>query len=103
MSRMSRIGSFAAVVAVIGVLLLPASGAAGAPAAHKSGALINYVTTGKIKIAKRITVPFVVLPVNCNVATTLKIKGPYVKGADTEQGSLQAGVPAVTSSSRAGH
>ena len=32
--------------------------------------------------------------VNCNVVSTLKVKGPFVKGADTEQGSLQAGVPA---------
>ena len=93
MSRMSRIGTFAAAVAVIGVLLLPASGAAGAPAAHKSGAIINYLITGKIKIANRMAVPFQ-CSVNCNVVSTLKVKGPFVKGADTEQGSLQAGVPA---------
>jgi hypothetical protein len=93
MSRMSRIGSFAAAVAVIGALLLPASSAVGAATAHKSGALINYLTTGKIKISKRMVVPFQ-CSVNCNVVSTLKLKGPFVKGADTEQGSLQAGVPA---------
>jgi hypothetical protein len=89
---MSRLGSLAAAVAVIGALLLPASGA-GAPTAHKSGAIVNYLTTGKIKIAKRMAVPFV-CAVNCDVVSTLKVKGPFVKGSDTEQGSLQAGVPA---------
>ena len=93
MSRMSRIGSFAVAVAVIGALLLPASGAAGSPTAHKSGAIINYLTTGKLRIAKKIIVPFV-CSVNCDVVSSLKLKGPFVKGTDVEQGSLQAGVPA---------
>lgn len=93
MSRMSRIGSIAAAVAVIGALLLPASGAAGAPTAHKSGAIINYLTLGKIRIQKKIVVPFV-CSVNCDVVSTLKLKGPFVHGSDTEQGSLQAGVAA---------
>lgn len=93
MGRTSRIGSFAAAVALIGALLLPASGAAGSPTAHKSGAIINYVTTGKLRIAKRIIVP-IVCSVNCDVVSSLKLKGPFVKGTDVEQGSLQAGVPA---------
>lgn len=93
MSRKSRIGSFAVVVAVIGALLLPASGASGSPTAHKSGAIINYLTTGKLQIAKRIIVPFV-CSVNCDVVSSLKLKGPFVTGTDVEQGSLQAGVPA---------
>jgi hypothetical protein len=93
MSRTSRIGTFVAAVAVIGVMLLPASGAAAAPTAHKSGAIVNYLTTGKLKIAKKIIVPFV-CSVNCDVVSTLKLKGPLVNGSDTEQGSLQAGVAA---------
>jgi hypothetical protein len=93
MSRKSRFGSFAAAIAVIGVLLIPASSAVSAPTAHKSGAIINYLSTGKIKIAKRMTIPFQ-CAVNCNVVSTLKIKGPFVKGSDTESGSLPAGVPA---------
>jgi len=93
MGRTSRIGSFAVAVAVIGALLLPASGAAGSPTAHKSGAIINYLTTGKLQIAKRIIVPFV-CSVNCDVVSSLKLKGPFVQGTDVEQGSLQAGVPA---------
>jgi hypothetical protein len=93
MSRTSRIGIVFAAVAVVGVMLLPASGAAGAPTAHKSGAIVNYLTTGKLKIAKKIIVPFV-CSVNCDVVSTLKLKGPLVNGSDTEQGSLQAGVAA---------
>src|SRR4249919_679446 len=77
MGRTSRIGSFAVAVAVIGALLLPASGAAGSPTAHKSGAIINYLTTGKLQIAKRIIVPFV-CSVNCDVVSSLKLKGPFV-------------------------
>ncbi len=93
MSRKSRIGSFAAAVAAIGVLLLPASSAVSAPTAHKSGAIVNYLTTGKIQISKKMIVPFQ-CAVSCNVVSTLKIKGPLVKGSDTESGSLPAGVPA---------
>jgi hypothetical protein len=94
MSRTSRIGSFAAVVAMVGAVLLPVSGASGAPTAHKSGAIVNYVSTAKIKIAKTIAVPFV-CSVNCDVVSTLKVKGPFVKGADKRRGSLQAGVAAA--------
>src|SRR5690348_1614419 len=90
MSRKSRRGTIAAAIAVSGALLLPAAGAVAAPTAHKSGAIVNYTTTGKLKIAKKIVVPFV-CSVNCDVVSTLKIKGPFVKGSDTEQGSLQAG------------
>jgi hypothetical protein len=93
MSRMSRIGTFAAAVAVVGALLLPATGASAAPTAHKSGAIVNYLSTAKIKIAKTMTVP-VVCSVDCNVVSTLKIKGPFVKGADKEHGTLTAGVAA---------
>jgi hypothetical protein len=93
MSRMSRIGTFAAAVAVIGAMLLPASSAVSAPTAHKSGAIVNYLTTGKIRIDKKLVVPFQ-CAVSCNVVSFLKLKGPFVKGSDTETGSLPAGVPA---------
>jgi len=92
MSTKSRIGTVAAALAVIGALLLPASSAVSSPTAHKAGAIINYLTLGKIRIQKKMIVPFQ-CSVNCNVISTLKLKGPFVKGADTEQGSLQAGVP----------
>jgi hypothetical protein len=92
MSRKSRIGSLAAAVAVVGALLLPASSALSAPTAHKSGAIVNYLTTGKLKIAKKIVVPFQ-CAVTCDVNSTLKIKGPFVKGSDKQAATLQAGVP----------
>src|SRR3954453_13189040 len=93
MSRMSRMGSFAAAVAIVGALLLPATGAVATPTAHKSGAIINYSTTGKLRIGKRIIVPFV-CSVNCDVVSTLTVKGPFVHGSATEQGFLATNVPA---------
>jgi hypothetical protein len=86
-------GSVAAAVAIVGALLLPATGAVATPTAHKSGAIINYSTTGKLRIGKRIIVPFI-CSVNCDVVSTLTVKGPFVHGSDTEQGSLTANVPA---------
>ena len=61
MSTRSRIGSFAAAIVITGALLLPASGVTAAPTAHKSGAIVNYLKTGKLKIAKRIISPLPVL------------------------------------------
>jgi hypothetical protein len=79
---------------VAGALLLPGSSAlAGGPVATKSGALINYLTTGKLKIAKKIIVPFQ-CAVACNVVSSLTVKGPGIKATDTESGNLGAGVPA---------
>jgi len=92
MSRMSRMGRVTALVAASALLLLPAAGATGAPTAQKSGAIINYLTTGKLKISKKIVVPFQ-CAVQCDVVSTLTIKGPGVKGSDTETGTLGAGVP----------
>jgi hypothetical protein len=93
MVRVSRTGSFAAVLTVAGALLLTGSSAvAGAPVATKSGALINYLTTGKLKIGKKVVVPFQ-CAVNCNVVSSLKVKGPGIKATDTESGTLSAGVP----------
>lgn len=93
MARVSRIGSLAAVLAVAGALMLPASGAlAGGPVATKSGALINYLTTARLKIAKKIVVPFQ-CSANCNVVSSIKVKGPGIKVKDTESGTLGAGVP----------
>ena len=57
MARKSRVGSIAAAIAVTGALLLPAAGASAAPTAQKSGAIVNYTTTGKLKIAKKIVRP----------------------------------------------
>jgi len=92
MTRMSRIGRTSALIAVGGMLLVPASGLAGGPVATKSGAIINYTTTGKLKVRKSITIP-VVCSVNCQVTSTVVVKGPGFKLHNTVSGTLQAGVP----------
>jgi hypothetical protein len=91
---MTRIGRAAALVAIAGALALPASAATAgdAPVATKSGALINYVTTGKLKIAKRIEI-VVVCSANCNVTSRSVIKGPGVHLNGNVSGSLEANVP----------
>jgi hypothetical protein len=92
MSRMSQIGRVTALVAIAGALLLPGSSAlAGGPVAHKSGAIINYVSTGKLKIGKRIEIK-VVCSVNCDATSTTVIKGPGYKTTATVAGGLQGGV-----------
>jgi hypothetical protein len=92
MSRTSRIGRIATVAAVACALLLPATSAvAKDPVATKSGALINYVTTGKLKVSKKILVA-VVCSVNCNVNTTTTIKAKGYHQTFQLSGALQAGV-----------
>jgi hypothetical protein len=78
----------------LGLLLLPGTAAAGGegPTATKSGALVNYVSTGKLKIGKRITI-LVVCSANCNVDTTTAVKGPRFKDSAIVSGPLSAGVP----------
>jgi hypothetical protein len=93
MSRMSRSGRLAALV-VAGALLVPSSSAlAGGPVATKSGALINYVSLGKLKVGKRIEIA-VVCNANCSVDTATTIKGPQgFRQSFNLSGQLQAGVP----------
>ena len=78
----------------LGLLVLPGTAAAGGdgPTATKSGALVNYVSTGKLKIGKKITI-FVVCAVNCNVDTTTVVKGPGIKDSAQVAGALLAGAP----------
>jgi hypothetical protein len=77
----------------LGLLLLPGIAAAGGgPTATKSGALVNYVSTGKLKIGKRITI-VIVCSADCNVNTTTTVKGPGFKETATVGGPLTANVP----------
>jgi len=92
MASVSRIWTIVAMVAVSALLLLPSSSAAGAPVATKSGALINYVSTAKLKVAKSITIP-VVCSADCQVTSTVRIKGPSFKLTNTVAGPLTGGVP----------
>ena len=94
MSRMSRFGRVGALLAVALALVLPASGAVagGGPVATKSGALINYVSTAKLKVAKSIEI-VLVCSANCNVTSHSVIKGPGGTVPGDVSGSLQANVP----------
>jgi hypothetical protein len=78
----------------LGLLLLPgaAAGSGEGPTATKSGALVNYTNTGKLRIGKKITI-FVVCSADCNVDTTTVVKGPGFKQSADVSGLLSAGVP----------
>lgn len=82
-------------IALLGVLValaLPASATAGGgPTATKSGLLINYVSTGKLKIAKQVQI-LVVCASNCNATATTVIKGPGTNLTFDVAGPLTAGV-----------
>jgi hypothetical protein len=92
MSRMSRIWTTGAVLAVAGLLLIPASGAVagGGPVATKSGAIVNFVTTGKLRVARRIQ-PLAVCSVNCDVTGTGVLKGLGGRATFSDSGSFPAG------------
>ena len=86
-------GKVAALGAVVGALLVPGSSAlADGPIATRSGALINYVTTAKLKVAKRINI-FAVCSANCGLDTTTTIKAHGLHQTFHLSGALQAGVP----------
>ena len=100
---MSRAGTRTtiAALAVTGALLIPASqAAAGAqiasggdgPIATKSGAIVNFLPAGKIKVARRFQ-PLVVCSVNCNVTGTAVLKGLGGKATITDTGSFAANQP----------
>jgi hypothetical protein len=76
MARMSSLGRAVAVVAIVGALLVPASNAlAGSgPVAHKSGAIVNYASAGKLRVAKHIQI-FFTCAVTCDATSTSIIKG----------------------------
>jgi hypothetical protein len=92
MSRMSRIWTLGALIAVAGVLLVPASGAVAGdgPVATKSGAIVNFVTTGKLRVTRRIQ-PLAVCTVNCDVTGTGVLKGIGGRATFSDSGSFPAG------------
>jgi hypothetical protein len=93
MVRGTRIGKMAGLLAVAACLLLPVSSASasGGPAATKSGAIVNYLSLAKLKIAKTIQVP-VICSVNCNVQTSTTVKGPGFSQPDYQTASFPANV-----------
>ena len=87
-----------AALAVTAAILIPASqAAAGAqiarggdgPVATKSGAIVNFVPAGKLRVAKRFQ-PLAVCWVNCNVTGTAVLKGLGGKATVTDSGSFAA-------------
>jgi hypothetical protein len=100
MSRAGKRTTFAA-LAVAGALLIPAApAAAGAhiakggdgPIATKSGAIVNFLPAGKLRVAKRFQ-PLAVCSINCNVTGTAVLKGMGGKATITDSGSFPANQP----------
>jgi hypothetical protein len=87
-----RAVSVVAVVAAAGVLALPVSEAAagGGPVAHTSGTLINFVTTGKLKV-QRTMQPLAQCSADCNVTGTGTLKGMGGRASFSDSGSFTAG------------
>jgi hypothetical protein len=68
MSRKTRVCSLAVTAAVAALMILPSSDA-------MAGTLINFITTGKLTIARQIQ-PAAVCTATCNVTGTGVLKGP---------------------------
>jgi hypothetical protein len=92
--------TFAALL-VVGALLIPASQAgAGAqmasggdgPVATKSGAIVNFVPAGKLRVRRQIQ-PLAVCAVNCDVTGTAVLKGLGGKANITDSGAFLANQP----------
>jgi hypothetical protein len=89
------VGTGVAALAVITALALPASSAfaggaqiasaGGGPVAQKSGALINFQTTGKLRVAKVIQ-PIAVCNASCTVSGVGTIKGFGGRGTFSDAG-----------------
>jgi hypothetical protein len=92
MSVMPRIRKLVVPIAIAAALLVSAAGSSAAPSAHTSGAIVNYLTSGKLKVAKQIAVPFE-CSVACNVISKVTVKGPKVKGSQTTQVAVPADQP----------
>jgi hypothetical protein len=98
MSRRAGTRTTIAALVVTAALLIPASqAAAGAhiarggdgPVATKSGAIVNFLPAGKLKIAKHFQ-PLAVCSINCNVTGTAVLKGLGGKATITDSGSFAA-------------
>jgi hypothetical protein len=103
MSRRSRVGTIVAALAITAALSLPASSAlaggaqmssaGGGPVAQKSGVLINFVTKGKLRVAKTIQ-PLAACTAACTASGVGAIKGFGGKGSFSASGGpFQPGVP----------
>jgi hypothetical protein len=73
MTRAGRARSF--LVIAVGLLLPAAVASADGPVATKSGAIVNFSSTAKLRVAKTMQVQYG-CSVDCDVAVTARIKGP---------------------------
>jgi hypothetical protein len=87
--RIPRTGKSVVVLALAAALVLPPSASSADPVATKSGAIINYVSTGRLKIGKTITIE-VLCSVYCNLTSTTVVKGLGASPKSTVSGSLEA-------------
>jgi len=87
-----------ATLAAAGALLIPASQAAAGvhiasagdgPVATKSGAIVNFLPAGKIKVKKKFQ-PLAVCSVNCTVTGTAVLQGLGGKATITDNGTFAA-------------
>jgi hypothetical protein len=62
-------------VIAVGLLVPAAAASADGPVATKSGAVINFTSTAKLRVAKTMHVRYS-CSVDCDVAVTARIKGP---------------------------
>jgi hypothetical protein len=97
MSRAGKRTTFAA-LAVAGALLIPASqAAAGAhiarsgdgPIATKSGAIVNFVPAGKLKVARHFQ-PLAICSIDCSVTGTAVLKGMGGRATISDTGAFPA-------------
>jgi hypothetical protein len=99
MRKRTRMVTIVAALGITAVLLLPASSAAGGaklasagggPVAQKSGAIINWTSGFKLRVAKRVQ-PLAVCAVACNVTGKGTLKGMGGKASFSDSGTFAAG------------
>jgi hypothetical protein len=99
-SRAGKRTTFA-VLAVTGALLIPASQAAASahiakggdgPVATKSGAIVNFLPAGKLRVARHFQ-PLAVCSVDCTVTGVAVLKGLGGKATINDTGSFPANQP----------
>ena len=98
MSRRARTRTIFAVLLVVGAVLIPASqatagahiaGGSGGPVATKSGAIVNFLPAGKLRVRKHFQ-PLAVCSVDCTVTGNAVLKGMGGKAPITDTGNFLA-------------
>ena len=99
MRNRTRMVTIFAALAISAALLIPASSAMGGatlasagdgPVAHKSGAIVNWQSGFKLRVAKRIQ-PLAVCAVACSVTGTGTLRGMGGKATFSDSGTFAPG------------